>query len=169
MDQVSPLGMAAPSPCPPWHGHERPQHVDRGRTRDPAPRTAGEPAMNLDHFVERDGLRFAGTHLIVDLWKASRLDDVPAIEAALREAASAAGATLLKIDLHRFTPNGGVTGVAILAESHISIHTWPECAFAAVDVFMCGEAQPHKAIDVLRRAFTPGMLSIAEHRRGVMP
>ncbi len=123
----------------------------------------------VDHFVQRDGVRFAGTHLIVDLWRASNLDDVDMVEAALRNAAGAAGATLLTVDLHRFTPNGGITGVAVLAESHISIHTWPECAYAAIDVFMCGGARPHKAVEVLRHAFSPETLTISEHRRGVMP
>lgn len=128
-----------------------------------------EPALDHDHFIERDGMRFAGTHLIVDLWRASNLDDIDAVDAALRKAADAAGATLLNIDLHSFSPNGGITGVAVLAESHISIHTWPEHAYAAVDVFMCGDAQPHKAVEMLKRAFLPGMLTISEHRRGVMP
>jgi len=128
-----------------------------------------EPALDHDHFIERDGMRFAGTHLIVDLWQASNLDDIDAVDAALRKAADAAGATLLNIDLHSFTPNGGITGVAVLAESHISIHTWPEHAYAAVDVFMCGDAQPHKAVEMLKHAFLPGMLTISEHRRGVMP
>jgi S-adenosylmethionine decarboxylase len=127
----------------------------------------GDP--DLDHFIVRDGMRFAGTHLIVDLWRASNLDDVDAVAGALRKAAHAAGATLLGVDLHRFTPNGGITGVAVLAESHISIHTWPEYAYAAVDVFMCGDTKPHKAVEVLRGAFSPGMLTVSEHRRGVMP
>jgi len=122
-----------------------------------------------DHFVRRDGMRFAGTHLIVDLWRATNLDDVDVVEEALCKAAKMAGATLLNVDLHRFTPSGGITGVAVLAESHISIHTWPECAYAAIDVFMCGEARPHKAVEVLRSAFSPESLTISEHRRGVMP
>lgn len=122
-----------------------------------------------DHFVRRDGMRFAGTHLIVDLWRATNLDDVDVVEEALCKAAKMAGATLLNVDLHRFTPSGGITGVAVLAESHISIHTWPECAYAAIDVFMCGEARPHKAVEVLRSAFSPETLTISEHRRGVMP
>ncbi|HEU5095073.1 MAG TPA: adenosylmethionine decarboxylase [Reyranella sp.] len=122
-----------------------------------------------DHFVRRDGMRFAGTHLIVDLWHATNLDDVDVVEEALRKAAKLAGATLLNVDLHRFTPSGGITGVAVLAESHISIHTWPECAYAAIDVFMCGEARPHKAVEVLRNVFSPETLAISEHRRGVMP
>jgi S-adenosylmethionine decarboxylase len=122
-----------------------------------------------DHFVERDGLRFAGTHLIVDLWHAAHLDDIGVVEGAMRDAAAAAGATLLRLDLHCFTPSGGITGVAVLAESHISIHTWPERAYAAVDVFMCGDADPHAAVRVLRRAFSPGMLTVSEHRRGLVP
>ena len=122
----------------------------------------------LDHFIQRDGLLFAGTHLIVDLWHASNLDDLPVVEQALRDAADRAGATLLNVDLHHFSPNGGISGVAVLAESHISIHTWPEISYAAVDVFMCGNAQPHRAIEVLKSVFLPGMVTLAEHKRGVI-
>jgi S-adenosylmethionine decarboxylase len=75
---------------------------------------------------------------------------------------------LLNVDLHHFSPNGGISGVAVLAESHISIHTWPEISYAAVDVFMCGNAQPHKAIEVLKGVFLPGMVTLAEHKRGVI-
>ncbi|MDF2809628.1 MAG: speD [Microvirga sp.] len=124
---------------------------------------------SLDHFIERDGMRFAGTHLIVDLWNATNLDCVDHVERSLRRATIAAGATLLNIDLHTFTPNGGVSGVAVLAESHISIHTWPERSYAAVDIFMCGDAEPLKAVAALREEFNPGMLTVTEHKRGVMP
>ena len=120
-----------------------------------------------DHFVRRDGIEYAGTHLIVDLWNAQRLDDMETVEAALRKAAKDAGATLLNIDLHRFTPNGGISGVAVLAESHISIHTWPERRYAAVDVFMCGGAKPFEAVAVLKDAFKPQSVTLVEHRRGV--
>jgi S-adenosylmethionine decarboxylase len=119
-----------------------------------------------DYFIERDGKRFAGTHLILDLWGASRLDEIEHIETTLRDAVVEAGATLLHIHLHHFTPNGGVSGVAVLAESHISIHTWPENDFAALDVFMCGAAEPHKTIEVLRRAFEPNHLEVHEYLRG---
>ena len=76
------------------------------------------------------------------------------------------GATLLHIHLHHFTPNGGVSGVAVLAESHISIHTWPERGYAALDVFMCGAAEPQRSVDVLRAAFQPKRLVVGEHLRG---
>jgi S-adenosylmethionine decarboxylase len=131
---------------------------------------AGKEAIDTCvHFVEKDGMRFAGTHLIIDLWHASHLDNIEAVETALRDAVAASGATLLMLDLHCFSPSGGITGVAVLAESHISIHTWPERAYAAIDVFMCGDADPHRAIEVLRHAFAPRMLTVSEHRRGVMP
>ena len=94
--------------------------------------------MQKDYFVEKDGVKFAGTHLLVDLWGASNLCDPEQIDRALREAALAAGATILHSHFHHFSPNGGVSGVVVLAESHISIHTWPERDFAAVDIFMCG-------------------------------
>lgn len=134
----------------------------------PAMAADNSAGQNLDHFVERDGMRFAGTHLIVDLWQAQRLDELDVVDAALRDAAQAAGATLLNINLHHFMPNGGVTGVAVLAESHISIHTWPERSYAALDIFMCGAAEPHRAAEVLKRAFSPGMITVSEHRRGVL-
>jgi len=121
-----------------------------------------------DYFITRNGARYAGTHLIIDLWGAVRLDELDHIEATLRECVRASRATLLHIHLHHFTPNCGVSGVAVLAESHISVHTWPEKGFAAFDVFMCGEAEPHKAIEVLRRAFSPERVDVGEHLRGRM-
>jgi S-adenosylmethionine decarboxylase len=133
----------------------------------PFPNNAdSESSENLDHFIVRDGKCFAGTHLIIDLWGAQRLDDIDHVRATLREAVERAGATLLHIHLHHFTPNGGVSGVAVLAESHISIHSWPECDYAALDVFMCGDSEPHKAIDVLREAFEPSRVDVQEYLRG---
>lgn len=119
-----------------------------------------------DHFITRNGKCFAGTHLIIDLWGASRLDDLDHVRQALIDSVEAAGATLLHIHLHHFTPNGGISGVAVLAESHISIHTWPERGFAALDVFMCGDAEPQKAIPVLERAFAPDTVNCDELYRG---
>jgi S-adenosylmethionine decarboxylase len=139
---------------------------------DPGPRadlgTFDSEDGRLDHFIERDGVRFAGTHLILDFHGASRLDDLALMESALRRAVDASGATLLHIHLHHFTPNGGISGVAVLAESHISVHTWPECSFAAFDIFMCGDARPELGAEALREAFAPERLEIGEYRRGVI-
>lgn len=121
-----------------------------------------------DHFVERDGVKFAGTHLLIELWNAKNLGDMTITDQMLRDATVAAGATLLHIHLHHFGPNAGLSGVAVLAESHISIHTWPERGYAALDIFMCGSCDPYKAIPVLRRAFEPGVVQLSEQKRGVI-
>ncbi len=65
-------------------------------------------------------------------------------------------------------PNGGISGVAVLAESHISVHTWPERGYAAFDVFMCGSAEPKKALKVLEQAFAPERVVVGIHKRGVL-
>ncbi len=119
-----------------------------------------------DLFMQRDGYDFAGMHLLLDCWQASNLSDLDHIETALRKAVEVTGATLLHIHLHHFTPNGGVSGVAVLAESHISIHTWPERDYAALDIFMCGDTQPEKAINVFEDAFETTNIEVTEYLRG---
>ncbi|MBA4611147.1 adenosylmethionine decarboxylase [Stappia taiwanensis] len=129
-----------------------------------APASNGQDER-LDHFIEKEGVRYAGSHLIIDLYDAERLDDLPYIEETLKTCIEEAGATLLHIHLHPFEPTG-VSGVAVLAESHISVHTWPEAGYAAFDVFMCGDAEPEKCVAVLERAFTPGRSQVSELLRG---
>lgn len=144
------LAAAAPAPVP-----EDVDHRDGERQAD----------ERADHFAVRNGVRCAGVHLIVDLHGAERLDDIGHIEATLRHCVAAARATLLHIHLHHFHPNG-VSGVAVLAESHISIHTWPDAGYAALDVFMCGTADPDACIPVLREAFAATHVGVNEILRG---
>jgi len=131
-------------------------------------RNAEGAEATKDYFIERDGMRFAGMHLLVDLWEAEGLDDPAAIEAALREGATAARATILHGHFHHFSPSGGVSGVLVLAESHISIHTWPERGFAAIDIFMCGACDPYRALPALKAAFRARRVAVSEQRRGVV-
>jgi S-adenosylmethionine decarboxylase len=120
-----------------------------------------------DHFIRRNGIEYAGTHLILDLWDAKGLDDLALMDSVMREAVEVCDATLLHIHLHHFTPGNGISGVAVLAESHISVHTWPERNFAAFDIFMCGKARPELAIPLLKKAFMPSRINIAEQLRGI--
>ena len=136
-----------------------------------APKIAGgfsSGAETKDHFIVRDGVEFAGTHLILEFWQARHLDELDTMEKAMRECVQLCGATLLHIHLHHFTEGGGISGVAVLAESHISVHTWPERDYAAFDVFMCGDASPEMSIPVLKQHFFPGRMEVTEQLRGVM-
>ena len=136
-------------------------------TNQEARADTGRSTSAPDYFIERDGVRFAGMHLLIDMWGAAHLDDADRIGAALTRAAEAAGATVLHVHLHTFTDSGGISGVALLAESHISIHTWPERGFAAVDIFMCGACDPMEALPVLEDVFRPGDFRVTEQRRGL--
>ena len=148
--------------------------VARGTTRlaevtaiRPVAASARELPASQTHYAERDGLKFAGTHLIIDMWGASNLDDLTAVDRAMRDAVQAVGATLLRLDLHHFEPGGGISGVALLAESHISIHSWPETGYVALDIFVCGDCEAHRCLPVFKAAFQPQRLTVAEHRRGI--
>ena len=111
-----------------------------------------------------------GRHVIIELWGCSDvINDASQVELAMRNAVHAANATLLDLFVHEFSPQG-VTGVAVLAESHLSIHTWPEYGYVAADVFTCGSTtKPDAAAEVLRKAFEAQTADIRELQRGVMP
>ena len=111
-----------------------------------------------------------GRHVIIELWGCSEvINDAGYVEQAMKNAVQAANATLLDLFVHEFSPQG-VTGVAVLAESHLSIHTWPEYGYVAADVFTCGSTtKPEVAADVLRSAFEATKADIRELERGVMP
>src|SRR5690606_29902440 len=117
-------------------------------------------------FIVRNGVRCAGAHLLIDMYGAQKLNDLELIRSALTRCVREAGATLLYIYLHPFEPNGGISGVAVLAESHISIHAWPEHGYAALDIFMCGRARPERCLDVLKTAFSAERMTVKEILRG---
>ena len=121
------------------------------------------------YFTEDETGPFAGRHLLLDMWDARGLTDIAFIEATLLSAAHAAGATVLHAHFHPFGEGQGITGVLLLAESHISIHTWPEVGFAALDIFMCASCDPMLALPVLEQAFQPRQLDVNPLRRGAVP
>ena len=129
--------------------------------------TGNGGAAPKDYFVTRDGVRYAGSHLIIDLWDAHRLADLEHVDRVLRQAAVDTGATILHGHFHHFGEGCGVSGVLVLAESHVSIHTWPERGYAALDIFVCGGCDPYRALPALKAGFSPGRVQLAEHKRGL--
>lgn len=101
-----------------------------------------------------------GQHLLIECHGQHASLNSKELAALLHEAALAGGATVLFQHFHKFGEQGGVTGVLILAESHITVHTWPEYAYAAFDVFMCGEAQPRDAAAVIAARFPAAQVEI---------
>ena len=112
--------------------------------------------LKADHVKQSDdGATYAGDHLLLDFSGAQNLTDIDVIRDALESSAAAAGATIVHSHCHRFGDSGGITGVTVLAESHITIHTWPEHNYAAIDIFMCGKCDPNDCIETLESAFKP--------------
>lgn len=112
-----------------------------------------------------------GNHIIMDLYgcDADKLDDVDYIRDALEKAAAAAGATIVQTVMHRYLPQG-ITGICLVQESHLSIHTWPEYEFVAVDIFMCGkEGDPEKALDYLQNVLGGKDRQVQKMVRGKLP
>lgn len=107
-----------------------------------------------------------GRHVIAEFFGASNLDNITEMETAMIAAADIAGAIVLEARFHTFGEGQGVTGVVILAESHISIHTWPEYGYAAIDAFMCGSADPKRAVQYLKNFFSPKSVDITILKRG---
>ena len=145
------------------------QKEDHGETARVAHNIApvsGRHQGRDDYFMERDGVRFAGNHLIIDLSGASKLDDLKHIEQTLKRCVEVAGATVQHVHLHRGAPNAGVTGVAILSGGHLSIHTWPEAGYAALDIFMRGDAKPSACVGVLQDAFKAAKVVVKANPRG---
>ena len=115
-------------------------------------------------------MQFLGRHVMLEFFGCNDAVNSPdAFRAAIPEAVDAIGATLLNLHVQTFSPQG-VTGLAVLAESHLSLHSWPEHGYLAVDVFTCGDrVDPLKAIEVFKRHFQPERIAVLEVQRGVSP
>jgi S-adenosylmethionine decarboxylase len=128
--------------------------------------------LSYDIYCSKeDGDLYAlGRHLLVELKEcnSSLLDNLEFLQETLHSAAVRCGATVVGDSFYHFSPQG-VSGVVNIAESHISIHTWPECGYAAVDVFTCGErVKPEEAARYIKQAVEAGDCSVIELRRGLL-
>lgn len=117
-------------------------------------------------WINRKKEKYAGIHLLAEFWQTKKIISSKEIKQILISAAKSAKASPLKVSIHNFKPQG-LTGVVLLAESHISIHTWPEINYVAIDIFTCGKkSSPKKALSYLKKAFEPKELEVKEVKRG---
>ena len=121
----------------------------------PNPGWSDSPAQASRESHQSSSKEHVGKHLILELYDCDqfKLNDEAFVRTTITSSAKLAGATLINLITHRFEPQG-ITGLALLAESHISIHTWPEIGYAAIDVFTCGNhTMPEEACFKLKKEF----------------
>ncbi|MCD6283939.1 adenosylmethionine decarboxylase [bacterium] len=118
-------------------------------------------------FLNTGKINYAGRHIILDLWGARFTNNERKIKQVLKEAVSVAKSTLISIQTHKYSPHG-FSAIALVSESHISIHTWPEYKYIAIDIFTCGEkTDPYAAVNVFKNTFKPKKVEIVEIKRGI--
>ena len=111
--------------------------------------------------------KYAGIHLLADFWGGKIIENSKEIERILIGATKKAKNIPLKVAIHKFNPQG-ITGVVLLAESHIALHGWPEFNYLAIDIFTCGDkAKPRRALNYLKKVFKPKKVEVKEIKRGV--
>lgn len=109
---------------------------------------------------------YAGTHVVADFWNGKLIEDKKELEQLLYGAAKAAKSQALQLSIYKFAPHG-ITGVILLAESHIALHTWPEINYIAIDIFTCGkQARPKDALLYFKKHLNPKRVEVTEMKRG---
>lgn len=113
--------------------------------------------------------KYLGSHLIAEFWHGKIIDDEKKLKKILFETIKRSNNTPLKFAFHKFNPQG-ITGVVLLAESHLALHCWPEFNYLAIDIFTCGDkTKPYKALKYLRKVFKPKKVEIQKIKRGKFP
>lgn len=112
--------------------------------------------------------KYAGIHLIADFWRGKKIENAKEFKKILLKAAEEAKNTPLKVVMHKFHPRG-ITGIVLLAESHIALHSWPEFDYLAIDIYTCGrESMPGRALMYLKKIFQPKKIEVKELKRGAL-
>jgi len=120
----------------------------------------------FEHFIRAEDGIYVGNHLIVDLWGVVNHHDVDSIMDTFEKSCRDAGATVLFSHCHPFGEGCGTTGVIVLAESHLSWHHYPEVNMISIDIFMCGSADPRKAMNRISEFWKPSHQDVSKLRRG---
>ena len=111
-----------------------------------------------------------GTHVIAELFSCNEfhINNTKKVEEVMLAAAKLSRATVIKHFFHKFSPYG-VSGVVVIAESHFTIHTWPEYGYVAVDIFTCGEFDYQSALNYIKNKLETERCSVFQFQRGILP
>jgi S-adenosylmethionine decarboxylase proenzyme len=121
---------------------------------------------SIQWVIENRKRKYSGIHLIAEFWYGKNIEDPKKIKEILIGAVKEANNTPLKVAIHKFQPQG-ITGIVLLAESHIALHTWPEFNYTAIDIYTCGDkANPEKALKYLKQELQPKKVEIKKLKRG---
>ena len=121
---------------------------------------------SIQWVIKKRKQKYSGVHLIAEFWYGKIVEDKEELKKILIESVKRANNTPLEIAIYKFEPRG-ITGIVLLAESHIAIHTWPEFNYTAIDIYTCGDkANPDKAIDYLKEELRPQKVEIKRIKRG---
>jgi len=121
---------------------------------------------SIQWVKENKTKKYSGIHLIAEFWNGEIVEDVSRMKKILVAAVKKANNTPLEIIIHKFQPQG-MTGIVLLAESHIAIHTWPEFNYIALDIYTCGDkGNPMKSLEYLKKEFKPKKVKIKKIKRG---
>lgn len=127
-----------------------------------------ETKRSIQWVQENKIKKSAGVHLIVEFWDGKKIKTKKETLRIFKNSVKAAGATPLEITIHKFNPQG-LTGVILLAESHIAIHVWPEFNYTAIDIFTCGDkSRPEKALEYFKKELKPKKIEIKKIIRGIV-
>jgi S-adenosylmethionine decarboxylase len=145
------------------------QWKKNGPTVQKNPASRKLPEKSGQNLGRREKVQALGRHLLLELFDcdAEAINSLDTVKATMVEAAKRAQATIVDVVFHEFNPFG-ISGVVVIAESHLAIHTWPEYRYAAVDVFSCGDVlQPQVAADYLVEQLGAARASVVELQRGI--
>lgn len=121
---------------------------------------------SIQWVTNKKNRKYAGVHLLAEFWYGKVIEDSKEIKKILISAAEKCGNTPLGVTIHKFSPQG-ITGVVLLAESHIALHSWPEYNYLAIDIFTCGDkSTPERALNYLKEKFKPKRVEIKKNKRG---
>ena len=127
-----------------------------------------ETKRSIIRIKENKTKKFAGIHLIAEFWYGKEIKTKKEAERILKNSVKEARATALEIVIHKFNPQG-LTGVILLAESHIAVHSWPELNYTAIDIFTCGDkSSADKALEYFKRELNPKKVKVIKIKRGMV-